>query len=337
MIYPKFIQKKDTIGITAPSDGIKDSMGIKRLEYAIHNLGTYGFSIIETENVRRSEKGRSASALVRAKEMESLFLNREVKAVICASGGDFLLEILPYFSFSIVKENPKWIQGYSDPTGLLYVITTYLDIATLYGNNIKAFAMEPWHLSLKQNIDILQGKKCIQKSFPMYEKGWMTYETGKEGYALNAKGKWMCITGCEKGKIEGRMIGGCLDVLNDLFGTRYDYTLDFIQKYKEDGILFYFDIAEMSNEQVVRTLWKLNDAGWFLNCTGILFGRLIEEKSFYGISLKESILSVLKALEIPILVDVDIGHTSPRMTIINGALASVTFFKGKGEISFQMK
>lgn len=52
---------------------------------------------------------------------------------MCASGGEFLLEILPYIDFDLLKNNPKFVCGFSDPTGLLYPITTKCDIATIYG------------------------------------------------------------------------------------------------------------------------------------------------------------------------------------------------------------
>ncbi|HIS38285.1 MAG TPA: hypothetical protein IAB45_02115 [Candidatus Onthousia faecavium] len=55
------------------------------------------------------------------------------------------------------------------------------------------------------------------------------------------------------------MIGGCLDIITDLFGTRFDKTEAFLEKYKEDGIIWYFDICELSSESIIRILWKLKD------------------------------------------------------------------------------
>lgn len=336
MIYPKFLEEGDSIGITAPSDGISKEILQKRLEYAEENLHKEGFTIVETENVRKSEKGRSSSAKTRARELEYLYQNPSVKAIICAGGGDFLLEILPHINFDTIQKNPKWIQGYSDPTALLYFITTAFDIATIYGNTIKVFGMDPWHLSLKQNLDFLRGKKVLQKSFLQYEKGGVSYITGKEPYHLDTDVSWKIITGERKVKIEGRMIGGCLDSLSDLFGTSFDKTKYFIEKYKEDGILFYFDNAELTCEQVSRTLWKFKEKGWFCHCNGILFGRSMVDKSYYDVSLEETILSSLQDLQIPVIMDVDLGHIPPRMTMINGALASVICEKGRGEVSFEL-
>lgn len=63
--------------------------------------------------------------------------------------------------------------------------------------------------------------------------------------------------------------------LTDLFGTRFDHVKEFITKYKDDGIVWYFDNCELSCEDIVRTLWKFKDNGWFLYCKGIVFGELV--------------------------------------------------------------
>ncbi len=139
MIYPEFITGNDTIGVTAPSDGITNPVKVKRLDYAIENMQNLGFRVVETDDVRTSFKGKSASSDIEARELESLYLNPNIKMIFCSSGGDFLLEMLSTVDFSIIKNNPKWLQGYSDPTGLLYTITTNLDIATIYGSYFAAF------------------------------------------------------------------------------------------------------------------------------------------------------------------------------------------------------
>ena len=337
MIYPKFIKEKDIIGVTSPSDGITKSEKIYRLDSAIKNWSSLGYFIQETKNVRTSKKGRSSTSMERANEIHQLLENDRINAIICSSGGDFLLEILPYLNFNIIKDNPKWIQGYSDPTGLLYTITTNLDIATIYGDNFGSFGMNPWHKSLSNNLEILKGNLITQYSFDKYEKDYQEYLIGDEPYCLTENVCWENLGQEEKIQVTGRIIGGCLDILNDLFGTRFDNTKNFIEKYKKDGIIWYFDICELSIEQLVRTLWKLKDNGWFCHTKGIIFGRIPKETSYYEISLKEAIIHSIGELQIPIILNADIGHVSPRMTIINGSIATVESVDGKGKINFQLQ
>ncbi|MGM9878970.1 MAG: S66 peptidase family protein [Bacilli bacterium] len=337
MIYPKFIKNQGTIGVTAPSSGITDKLDLRRLDSAIKNLNAKGFRVIETQNVRTDILGRSTSKEERAKQLENLFLNKDVDVIISASGGDFLMEMIPYLNYEIIRDNPKWFQGYSDPTWLTYTITTNFDIATIYSNNIKAFGMETWHKSLEDNIEILKGNLKTQKSFEKYEKTKSKNETGLEGYNLTEKVKWNIITGEKEINLKGRIIGGCLDVINEIFGTDYDKTKEFIEKYKNDGIIWYFETFSLSSEDITRVLWKLKDKGYFKYTKGIVFGRELFYQSFYNLSFKETILSSLKDLKVPIITSADFGHVSPRITIINGAIANIKVKRGQGEILFMLK
>lgn len=337
MIYPKFIKENDTIGITSPSDGITKEEKLYRLDNAIKKFNELGFKIVETSNLRTSNKGRSSTAIDRATQLEELFKDNNIDAIICSSGGDFLLEILSNLDFSIVKNNPKWLQGFSDPTGLLYTITTTLDIATIYGDNFISFGMNPWHKSLSNNLEILKGNIIEQNSFTKYEKEYTNYIIGDEPYNLTEKVYWKILNNDNNINISGRIIGGCLDIINELFGTRFDNTINFINKYKEDGIIWYFDNCELSSEQLIRTLWKFKDNGYFNFCKGIIFGRSATEKSYYDISFEEAILTHLKELNIPIIINADIGHVSPRMTIINGAITNIKVKNGKSTIKFTLE
>jgi len=336
MIYPEILKENDVIGVTAPSDGVAEEIDLFRLNNAIRKFKSLNYKIKETRDVRKSVKGKSAPSKIQAQELEELFQDEEVKCIICAGGGDFLLEMLSEVDFDIIKQNPKWLQGYSDPTGLLFTITTNLDIATIYADNFKAFGMEPWHKSLENNLKILEGNIIKQESFELYESKRVDKVIGDEGYNLDSPILWENVNS-EDVSVTGRMIGGCIDVISELFGTRFDKTKDFIQKYKEDGIIWYFDNCEMTSEQLIRTLWRFEDNGWFENTKGIVFGRSGLEASYYNISFKEAVLRVLGDLNIPIIINADIGHVSPRMTIINGALCNVISKNGKGQIMFELK
>lgn len=337
MIYPEFIKEGNYIGVTAPSDGITDNLDLKRLDNAKKNLKKLGIEVIETSNVRKSKKGRSSSPITQAKELEELFINENVKSIVCAGGGEFLLEMLSYVNFDKIKKNPKWIQGYSDPTGLLYVITTNFDVATIYANNFKAFGMEKYHKSLNDNIEILKGNMVTQESFDKYEGEKTEYITGYEGYNLTKKVSYKTLNDEDEIKISGRIIGGCLDIITELFGTRFDKTKEFIEKYKSDGIIWYFDNCELSIESLIRTMWKFKDNGYFKYTKLIIFGRNVQEKSYYDISFKDVLTHSFKDLNIKAIYDFDLGHVSPRMTIINGAILNIHYKNHKAKLKFELK
>jgi len=337
MKYPKFLNEHETIGVTAPSDGVTDPIKRNRLEKAIRKFSELGYSILETENVRMSEQGVSSDAKRRARELEYLFEEPLVKAIICVSGGDFLLEMLSDINLEIIEKNPKWIQGYSDPTGILYLITTKLDVATIYGDNFKTFGMEEWHVSLKNNIEVLKGNIITQHNFDFYEQTDIPYISGLEGYHLDTPVVWKSLWNRPSLTMKGRLIGGCLDLLISMIGTKFDYTKEFIERYKEDGIIWYFDNCELTSEGVIRAMWQLKEAGWFEGTKGILFGRSMTNSSYYDISFEEAIKRQLEDLSIEVLWDLDIGHVKPSITLINGAFTVIRYEEGKGSIQFILK
>ena len=243
-------------------------------------------------------------------------------------GGEFLNEILPYLDFDVIKNNPKWFQGYSDATWLTYIITTNLDMATIYGNNFKAFSMETFPLPISNNIAILTGNLITQKSFLKCEN--VSDNSLDDVY-------YEIITGEDRVFLKGRMLGGCIDVISEMFGTRFDKTKEFIERYKDDGIIWYLENYGLSMEELSRVLWKLRDNGYFKYVKGFIFGRSLTEKSYFGISFRGTVLGILEDLNVPIVINADIGHVAPRLTIINGALGLIEVSSCKAIINFEFK
>ena len=144
---------------------------ILQLELAENQLRKMGYKIIETKSVRKENKGRSASGKQRAEEFMELLENKEVKLIIFAAGGDFLIEIFDYLDFEKIKDlKPKWLQGYSDITGIGFLFNTILDIPTMYCQTIKDYAMKPLFKNLTDALKIEAGENIIQESFEKYQK-----------------------------------------------------------------------------------------------------------------------------------------------------------------------
>lgn len=337
MIYPKFIKEKGVIGVTAPSDGLSKDSDFDRLDNAKKKLLDIGIDIKETLNVRKSFLGRSSSAYDRARQLESLFLDDEVDVIVSAGGGEFMIEILSLLDYDLIKNNPKWFQGYSDPTCLIHVLTTKYDIATIYSNNIKVFGMEEWHKSLDDNISILRGNLIEQCSFDKFEKDKVKEITGFEMYNLSSGVYWKNLYDEDKINFRGRVIGGCIDVLSDLYGTEYDNTINFLEKYKSDGIVWYFENCYLSCEALTRTLWKFKESGYFEYTKGIIFGRSLSDMSFCGLNYEDTLKSFFEDMNIPVVIDADFGHVPPRVTIINGAIGEFSSCDGKGSIKFYLE
>lgn len=323
MIYPKFLRRGDTVGICAPSAGIGEE-DFAEFDLSLSHLKGEGWNIKETASVR-SGLDESAPPEVRGAEFNELARDKNVNAILCASGGDFLISMLPHVDTEAIKADPKWIQGYSDPTGLLYYVTTALDVATVYGVNAGGFWMEKLHPSLTDGMRILKGDIPVQHSFYLYEAS----RSGRNGgYALTERVEWLTPNG--NVDATGRLLGGCLDCICDIIGTRFDKTLDFIDRYKNDGIVWYFDIFAMKAETVHNTMFKMKDMGYFKNARAFIFGRVCFPSSFTGMSYIDAARRILG--DAPMIFDADVGHVAPKFTLINGAMSHISAADGKGSL-----
>lgn len=145
MIIPKYIKRGDTIGVTATSSGIVNELKQKRVANATEQLKEKGYNVICTDNVFEADwRGCSGTGRERARQFNELIANQDVSYIISAAGGDYLMEMLDYVDFEKLKANPKWFQGFSDNTGLVYPIVTTCDVAAVYGCHIGDFGMKPW-------------------------------------------------------------------------------------------------------------------------------------------------------------------------------------------------
>lgn len=347
MRYPEKLELGDVIGVTAPSAGIVKEVKQKRLDNAKSNLEKLGYKYKETENVRTDYKGRSSSGKERADQFMKLWEDKDVKAIIAAAGGDFLIEMLDYLEFEELKKMPsKWFQGCSDITNLSFLLTTICDVATIYGPHIKGYGMRNLYRNFTDSLKLMNKQEITQESFEKYEENWLEkiIENQKNGvveekeedpyeeYKLVNEVKWKNLNNEKQIKFTGRSIGGCFDSIENLIGTKYDNVKEYIEKYKDDGIVWFLEIFDMSTTRLYMKLLQMKNAGYFKNCNGIIFGRSLILREEYDMNFEETVKKAIGNLNIPIIYDADIGHLAPQINIVNGAILEITSENGKGNI-----
>lgn len=295
MKYPKLLKNNDLIGITALSSGASDC--VDEMNLAIDNLKK-DFKVEVTKNVFGNYVVSSSNE-ERVKELDSL-LDKKVKMIFLSRGGDYLYETLDKIDFNKIKKSNIWIEGASDATALLYILTTKYDLATLYGRNAKQFSLITD--DIRDNMKLLMDNNYIQKNYG-------------DRKVISVNGDF---------KDSGIVIGGCFDSIKDLIGTKFDNTNKFIEKYKDKGIIWYFDIFSMSSLSVYITLLQLKNAGWFKYSKTFIFGS-VKYPTIYGeISYEDAIKKALKEYD-NILIDANIGHIKPVNTIINGSYLTINY------------
>ena len=137
-------------------------------------------------------------------------------------------------------------------------------------------------------------------------------------------------------RMEGRLIGGCLDTLVNLLGTRFDRVSAFQERYKEDGILWFLEACDLNVMSIRRAIWQMEAAGWFRHTKGVLVGRPYHHgEEAFGLDQYHAVTDLLAPYQIPVIMDLDIGHIPPMMPLILGSYATAEL--SGNDFSIQME
>lgn len=332
MIKYPFLEKGATIGVTAPSSGVPTELH-ELLTTACIRMEQKGYKIFCGETVWSQDKAKSAPAKKRAEEFNQMMSNKDIHIIIPPWGGELLIETLEFINFENIPN--KWVLGYSDISLLLLAITLKTGIATAHGTNLidlqgeysdDLTAMWQSVLSLKK------GQSISQHSSEKYQKEWLFDNPSPYVFHFTEKTEWKS-TSSNQINIQGRLLGGCLDTIKHLIGTTFGNIQYFNETFiKGDAVLWFFENCDLTTTDLRRTLVQMKLAGWFTNCSGIMFGRSGAGMPVENYTIEDVYHELSTELQIPIIYDIDCGHLPPQMTLINGAYAEVQMFQGKGTI-----
>ena len=189
--------------------------------------------------------------------------------------------------------------------------------------------MSDWYDNLKNNYDFLIGFNHSLTSFNFHEKRWLKKPEGHEldSYYLTEKASWKILSGQKELHISGRVIGGCLDILICLCGTKYDKVKEYAKRYSDEKFIWYFESCDLDNPSQIRAIWQLKNAGWFDNACAFIIGRPLKNDSVFNTSYKKANYMHLKDFKVPVIIDADIGHVPPSMHVVNGAIMKVDIYE----------
>lgn len=360
MRYPEFLKENGTIGFVAPSFGCSSEPYRSAFLNAQRKWKEMGYHLLLGPNCFADcGVGISNTPKLCAKELMDCYQDSKSDCLISCGGGELMCEVLSYMDFAAIKQAaPKWYMGYSDNTNMTYLLATLCDTASLYGPCAAAFGMEPWHKSLDDAMGILTGKSA---GYPETAKGASGSEFVLEGYdkweAESLKNEesplepyhvteprlLKCYLGHEEitGRKEpvrfsGRLIGGCMDCLITLLGTRFDKTREFAEKYRQDGIIWFLEACDLNVFSIRRAMWQMEEAGWFQYVKGFLIGRpRLFGQEMMGLDMYKAVLQVAGEKNVPVIMDADLGHLPPMMPIVVGSMGEVKVQENK--ISLKMK
>lgn len=327
MRYPEFLPPKGTIGFVAPSFGCNMPPYYDAFLNAQNKFTQMGYSLDLGPNCYAGEGiGISNTPQKCGKELTDYYLKESNDCLISCGGGELMCEILDDVDFEkIAGAPPKWYMGFSDNTNMTYLLATLADTASVYGPCAAAFGMEPWHESLHDAFGLLTGKKLSVQGYGLWEKESLKDETHPL-VPYNVTQPCILKKFPDKDlRFSGRLLGGCMDCLVNLLGTRYDKTAEFIEKYKDDGILWFLEACDMNVFSIRRAMWQMEHAGWFAHVSGFLIGRpLCFGQEMMGLDQYQAVLETASRHNVPVIMDVDLGHLAPMMPLVTGSIGHVT-------------
>lgn len=336
-LRPAPLKPGDKVAVLSPSSGMPFlfpwvyEQGLNRVREI------FKLQVVEFPTARQSPEYLSKNPKARADDINDAFADPSIKGIITTIGGNDQIRILPYLNNELILANPKIFMGYSDNTNL-HLFLWNLGIISYYGGAImNQFAMgggmQDYTIdSIKRAIftpaigqitaapeysdaDLdWANKQNLSKKRPMYSgQGWYWHNK-------------------QDNTIEGRLWGGCLEIL-DLHLSIKKYLPSPSQL--KDTILFLETSEEMPSEGFVyRFFSALAELGLLQQFKTILMGYPKAQfcgqfppegrKAFIS-NQQKAVKSVLKDYEVnlPVIFNMNFGHTDPQIIIPNGGMVKI--------------
>jgi muramoyltetrapeptide carboxypeptidase len=322
------------VSVPAPSMGVPAELH-PRLDRAAQDLRSRGFAVEIGESARRDGLV-PAPATARRAELTAAFTG-PARAILPPWGGELAIELVEGMDWAALAADPKWFVGWSDISTLLLALTITTGVATLHGANLMD---EPWELPTEFHrwsdvAALSEGSSFTQVAAPRRRsRPWGAWpdEPLTRDAAYDAPTRWRGLRGAEPVHIRGRLIGGCLETVSLLAGSRFGDVPGFAERHAPEGVIVYLEVAGADAVTALRMFWALRLAGWFDHATGVLIGRTTAP-DVPGLTQLAAVESALSDLGIPVIVDCDFGHQPPQLPLVNGSLAVVDLADGRGRIT----
>jgi muramoyltetrapeptide carboxypeptidase LdcA involved in peptidoglycan recycling len=325
--FPEPLRPGDRIGVTSPSSGVGERFQ-PRFDFVLADLRRRGYDVVVGECMDGSGI-LSAPAEQRAAELTAMLTDPSIRAVVPPWGGELATDLLLSLDFAKIAEaDPAWLVGYSDVSTLLLALTTRTGVATLHGQNLMYTPMRrpPGVLHWLEAASAGPGAVLEQRA-STHHKGPGFYNIIEYPEMiepdLDRSGSWRLLDpGAGPVRVNGRLIGGCLETVVGLAGTPFGDVAAFAENFAPEGLIVYVEVGGHGAADVGRELMGLRLAGWFDRANAILVGRT-HAPATGSFTQDDAVRFAFGDLGIPVILDVDCGHVAPELALVNGGLAEV--------------
>lgn len=294
MVKPHRLKKGDTIGLVSPGFIIPEREDYIKIE---EQLQDFGFNVKVGKNAKNRYGYFAGKDKERAADLNAMFRDPQVDAIIPFRGGWGSNRILEYIDFEAIRENPKPLIGFSDITSLLLSIYAKTGLITFHGPVGKSEWTDFTYLHFQTAV--------------MEADAFSVSTPANQGNTI-----------IRSGKAEGRLLGGNLTVLTSMLGSYYLPDFD-------GAILFLEDVGE-DVYRIDRMLTQLKLNGILDRVNGIVFGKCSDcsPSNDYSFSFSEVLDHHLLPLNIPAFSGAMIGHIDDMFTLPIGLPATLDADKG---------
>jgi muramoyltetrapeptide carboxypeptidase len=301
-IAPAFLKKGDKVALLSPSYSTPDS----NIQNTAAVLKEWGFEPVIGKNVGKLDAGKYAgTAQERADDFIAALKDTSIKAILSNRGGYGTIQLVDLIDPKLIKDNPKWLIGYSDITTLL-AMQTKAGIMSIHGTMSSSIAKTGGE---DDNSTLL--RDLLKGTIP-------TYKIPKHKYN-------------QKGKAEGILVGGNMATFVPLVGTSD------IDVFSGDGIILFMEEVGESLHNIDRMFHTLELHGVMENVKGVVLGEFVESGMDQDYESTEEMLSkYLKKYNIPVMCGFPAGHDDVNLPIVMGAKVKMDVTDNGATLAFDM-
>jgi muramoyltetrapeptide carboxypeptidase len=292
------------------------------VEQGVRQLERLGFRVKLGRHALHSTSFVSDSSENRVADLHEMFRDPDVRLILAAVGGDHSCHLLPLLDFALIREHPTLLMGFSDITVLNVAIWKETGLVTFNGPALLTdFAEYPEMFDYTRSFFL----KTVSEASPVGRitpSAWWTEEflDWREQIDRTRPRHRQPVAGwtwLKPGTADGVLVGGCLESLEHLRGTRFwpDW----------HGRIMFIETSEgaPSPEAVDGMLMDYENMGVLQSISGLLVGRAMRYTEQQRQQLRDVVLDRTKAFDFPVVMDMDFGHTAPQFTLPIGCCARI--------------
>lgn len=299
MIFPEIIKKGDKVGVVAPSNVIDDAL-IEQFNKGVEKLRSFGLEVVLGKHVLDRHLYSAGTAQNKAEDINGMFLDSSVKAIICAQGGNTANEVLPYLDFDVIGKNPKIFMGFSDITVLLNAITFRTGLITFLGPDVI------WKFG---------------GIFSEYDEATFFEILFKGQAEIYANSEWKLLKKSDKKNFKGQLVGGNSRCFMKLLGTENFPDI-------KDGIMLLEEVGKSPAWfDSLFEQWK--QMGLFKRLNGVIVGYNHKCEDGFGRKPEDVLVEKTEGFDLNILKINEFGHKSDHAIFPIGANCVVEFDNSK--------